>query len=85
MMPNAILPANYVYEYQQPEPAPLNKMVKDIIGSSTAEVSSSPLKKDPEDERKIMRHTRSYYKKMASAQKQQLILEESSKQATPRY
>lgn len=80
MMPNAILPANYVYEYQQ-EAVPVNKMVKDIIG--TNEVSSSPLKKDPEDERKIMRHTRSYYKKMASAQKQQ-ILQDSTK-PTPRY
>lgn len=88
MMPNAILPSNYVYQYQEEElKAPVNKMVKELIAHNVnlGEISNSPLKKDPEDERKVMRHTRSYYKKMANAQKQQSIETDSAKHNLPKY
>lgn len=84
MMPNAILPANYIYHYQEPEPTTLlkktrsvspelidgnivsHKIIKEIMDSegNIVEYSHSPLKKDPDDNRRIMRHTRSYYKKL---------------------
>ncbi|KAK6454913.1 histone deacetylase [Scheffersomyces xylosifermentans] len=87
MMPNAILPANFIYQYQEMEYSqPLNKMVKDIIDPTKGrDITNSPLKTDPEDERKLMRHTRSYYKKMATAQKQQQIQEDSSGHGLPKY
>lgn len=86
MMPNSILPSGYIYQYEEPsdkpvkseyvyeDPVPVNKMVKEILdsdGNVLKDVSYSPLKNDPEDKRRIVRHTRAYYKKLASAQKQQ--------------
>ncbi|ODV78393.1 Arginase/deacetylase [Suhomyces tanzawaensis NRRL Y-17324] len=50
MMPNAILPANYIYQSQPPE--------------EKAPPIKSPMK-DPEDDRKVLRHTRSYFKKIS--------------------
>ncbi|KAK6200118.1 histone deacetylase domain-containing protein [Scheffersomyces amazonensis] len=92
MMPNAILPANYIYQYQseseiidngEGQHEPVNKMVKEIMDyhhpTRVLEVSKSPIKVDPEDERKLMRHTRSYYKKLATAQKQQQVQDEGPK------
>lgn len=67
MMPNAILPQNYVYDYQkESEPVKTerterNRMVKDLIDHRTN--LASPIKADPEDDRKMMRHTRLYHKK----------------------
>ncbi|KAK6464195.1 histone deacetylase [Scheffersomyces coipomensis] len=98
MMPNAILPTNYIYQYQEDLKQqqqfaelqkPVNKMVKEIMDyhhpNRVSEVSQSPLKTDPQDDRKIMRHTRSYYKKLATAQKQQQIQEESALNGLPKY
>lgn len=86
MMPNAILPSGYIYQYEDlsspsvktehvyEDPVPVNKMVKEILdsdGNALKDISYSPLKNDPEDNRRIVRHTRAYYKRLASAQKQQ--------------
>lgn len=87
MMPNAILPANHIYTYQEssvsnnselrkkkslsPElldhSIATHKLVKELMDSegNVDEYSNSPLKNDPEDDRKLMRHTRSYYKKLS--------------------
>ena len=68
MMPNAILPTNYVYDDQTKQlNRPINKMVKELMDSRGEAVEvSSPIRKDPEDDRKVMRHTRSYYKKVSN-------------------
>ncbi|RLV96359.1 Histone deacetylase HOS3 [Spathaspora sp. JA1] len=63
MMPNAILPNNYVYQENSTDVDRVNKMVKEILTTNDQVISNSPLKVDPIDERKVMRHTRSYYKK----------------------
>lgn len=77
MMPNSILPSNYIYHYVEllslrafersvsPETIAGNKMLREILDEkgNPREYSSSPLRKDPEDNRRLMRHTRSYYKK----------------------
>lgn len=79
MMPNAILPTNYVYQYIDPakeakkafersiatEALAGNKMLQEILDveAQGQGFSTSPIKKDPEDDRRIMRHTRSYYRK----------------------
>lgn len=67
-MPNAILPTNYVYDDQTKQlNRPINKMVKELMDSRGEAVEvSSPIRKDPEDDRKVMRHTRSYYKKVSN-------------------
>lgn len=75
MMPNAILPSNYVYQYAPNEShakaeeelshnvIAANKMLRDIlIDAGPQNLSGSPVK-DPEDARRLIRHTRSYYKK----------------------
>ncbi|CUM63015.1 uncharacterized protein PRCAT00000577001 [Priceomyces carsonii] len=63
MMPNAILPQNYIYQYKDPsEQRPVSKMVQAIIDDN-ADVPKSPIKQDPEDLRRILRHTRSYHNK----------------------
>ena len=42
-------------------------MVKELMDSRGEAVEvSSPIRKDPEDDRKVMRHTRSYYKKVSN-------------------
>ncbi|EGW35402.1 uncharacterized protein SPAPADRAFT_53668 [Spathaspora passalidarum NRRL Y-27907] len=67
MMPNAVLPSNFVYSYQpEAKDIPVNKMVKELLDSNGKDsvISTSPLKVDPVDDRKVMRHTRSYYKKI---------------------
>lgn len=82
MMPNAILPANYIYSYQEPAANELrkkkslspefdtnistNKLIKELMDSdgNLIDISKSPLRTDPGDDRKLMRHTRSYYKKL---------------------
>lgn len=103
MMPNAILPANYIYHYEAPSgistgfgsipsagekvnsgstgqhpvlsakdlvnPPPVHKMVKEILLEGSGGVDASPIKADPEDARRIMRHTRSYYKKVNGKEK----------------
>lgn len=79
MMPNAILPANYIYSYQETAANEVrkkkslspdfdtkistNKLVKELMDSdgNLLDLSNSP-KSDPSDDRKLMRHTRSYYK-----------------------
>ncbi|KAG7662756.1 HOS3 [[Candida] subhashii] len=69
MMPNAILPANYIYSYSYPESSEpkgaVNKMVKELMDSNgkLLVVPESPVKVDPEDGRKVVRHTRSYYRR----------------------
>lgn len=79
MMPNAILPANYIYTHQEDpkrsataSPAALSddnvathKMVKELLDSegNPTGYAGSPVKMDPDDERRLMRHTRSYYRK----------------------
>lgn len=76
MMPNSILPANYIYKFMEngngayeksvsPERYAGNRMLREILDSEAQakEFSNSPIKKDPDDDRRIMRHTRSYYKK----------------------
>ncbi|CAI5759565.1 unnamed protein product [Candida verbasci] len=71
MMPNAILPINYIYQDQtkHQQIKPVNKMVKDLIDANmnvtiknNRKIIDSPIRNDPNDDRKIMRHTRSYYK-----------------------
>ncbi|KAG7193259.1 uncharacterized protein KQ657_001022 [Scheffersomyces spartinae] len=106
MMPNAILPANYIYHYEPTNskssgmtassigsggggtaserigsnnslqlhsmvgskdlvnPPPIHKMVKEILADGSEAIESSPIKADPEDSRRIIRHTRSYFKKV---------------------
>lgn len=63
IMPNAILSSNHVYLYEEEKPIP--KMVKDVLQSNLVNVSNSPLKKDPDDERKVLRNTRALKKKLA--------------------
>lgn len=77
MMPNSILPTNYVYEYVDPKSrvgyersvspdvVAGNKMLREILDEERNPngFSNSPIKVDPEDNRRLMRHTRSYYKK----------------------
>ena len=72
LMPNAILPTNYVYHYvpeklniyAQP-PEATNRMLRNLLddNGSSKEFPNSPISKDPEDDRRLLRHTRSYYRK----------------------
>lgn len=72
LMPNAILPTNYVYQYvpeklniyAQP-PEATNRMLRNLLddNGSSKEFPNSPISKDPEDDRRLLRHTRSYYRK----------------------
>lgn len=69
MMPNAILPSNYVYSFSEDQngmkDAPGKKMLRDILQTNEIkhkDAGKSPIK-DPEDGRRVMRHTRSYFKK----------------------
>lgn len=77
MMPNSILPTNYIYQYNDlgnkvafersvsPDAVAGNKMLREILDEegNPHEFSKSPVRNDPEDNRRIIRHTRSYYKK----------------------
>lgn len=77
MMPNAILPTNYIYQYVDPsrklasedrvppDAVYNNKMLREILDEEghPNELSNSPIRQDPEDHRRLMRHTRSYFKK----------------------
>lgn len=76
LMPNAILPTNYVYKHdslevdrtpEPPEKLATNRMLREILDENrgSTEFPNSPVGKDPEDERRLMRHTRSYYRKNA--------------------
>lgn len=69
MLPNSILPLNYVYSFQSqdavlepPERQGGNKMLREILDTGSVNQIPSPVK-DPEDVRRVMRHTRSYFKK----------------------
>lgn len=88
MIPNAILPSNYVFDFNdstverkatpkgtkfEPHTAhTVNKMVRDLMDTSTFELPLRPVKQDPDDSRRILRHTRAYYKKLADAQREQM-------------
>lgn len=74
MMPNSILPTNYIYQDSKkmpfgrsvsPDEVAKNKMLKEILDEEGLpdKFSNSPIRQDPVDHRRIMRHTRSYYKK----------------------
>lgn len=74
MMPNSILPSNYVYADTSSSMAALEgpiasdkgtKMLREILdeNDNPRALFESPIKADPEDNRRILRHTRSYYKK----------------------
>ena len=71
MMPNAILTNHYIYDYKDQlneESPPLkSRMVKDLIDTDSPLVYEPPVS---EEERHV-RHTRSYLKKLAMAQKHQ--------------
>lgn len=70
MMPNSILPSNYVYHYQENTGIkPVNKMMKEIAGVQSS-IGKSPIKADPEDDRRILRHTRGYYRRISSQKSQ---------------
>lgn len=70
MMPNAILPANHIYSYQEKKAASpeidtkiaTSKMVKELMDSE-GNVEYIPSPKKEEDDRRLGRHTRSYYKR----------------------
>lgn len=75
MMPNAILPSNYLYQYPtsetpkkterhtSPELASGNRMLRDLLGEDgNPQLTKSPMH-DPDDARRLIRHTRSYHKK----------------------
>lgn len=70
MMPNAILPSNMVYYDNKAKRAEAlaetlagNKMLRNIIDPNLlVRVAQTPVK-DPEDDRRVMRHTRSYFKR----------------------
>ncbi|CCE81869.1 Piso0_002547 [Millerozyma farinosa CBS 7064] len=80
MIPNAILSSNYMHNFEEnvpkhpsPENKALSKMEKELIDTKEQDIpvsAPSPLKKDPNDSRKVLRHTRAYYKKLALAQKE---------------
>lgn len=70
MMPNAVLPANYIYDDQTKSAnnKHMNKMVKEILDRGNSSIRlDSPIRRDPDDERKVMRHTRSYHKKVTNS------------------
>lgn len=61
IMPNAILPTNYVYLYE--EEKSVSKMVKEL--QLNVPMTHSPLKNDPDDDRKVLRNTRALKKKQS--------------------
>lgn len=69
MMPNAILPSNMVYYDNKthtteiPDALANNKMLKGIMDPDLLMRVAQTPSKDPEDERRVMRHTRSYFKR----------------------
>lgn len=74
MMPNSILPTNYIYQDSKklpfgrsvsPDAVANNKMLREILDEEGLphKYSNSPIRQDPVDHRRLMRHTRSYYKK----------------------
>lgn len=77
MMPNSILPTNYLYQgidltssrvafekSVSPDAIVGKKMLREILDEeSPLEFANSPIRTDPDDKRRLMRHTRSYYKK----------------------
>lgn len=70
MMPNAVLPANYIYDDQTKSAnnKHMNKMVKEILDRGNSSIRlDSPIRRYPDDERKVMRHTRSYHKKVTNS------------------
>lgn len=72
MMPNAILTNHYIYDYKDQlneESPPLkSRMVKDLIDTDSPLVYEPPA---ASEEERHVRHTRSYLKKLAMAQKHQ--------------
>ncbi|MCH0630032.1 hypothetical protein JNB11_08685 [Kocuria palustris] len=62
MMPNAVLPASYVYQYQDPHEKPRPRMVKELAMRNLANITNQV---DPNDARIMVRQTRSYMKKMS--------------------
>lgn len=79
MMPNSILPSHYVYSGSSPLDEQTGessssdavrgaKMLREILDQSKASLGiyQSPVRYDPEDNRRILRHTRSYYKKTSN-------------------
>lgn len=81
MSPNAILPSNYIYDYNEDaiskdniQSVPPSRMVKELL-------DSEPIIAD--DNSSKARHTRSYFKKLAMAQQQHKTIPTSSQTQQP--
>ena len=91
MMPNAILPASYIYLFNDKSSAlksqpskenyrPTNRMLREVL-SGTNLPQMPRLVSDDDTNQRDTRHTRSYYKKLASAQKLHKVLNDEIRES----